>query len=247
MKTKRYIIANLCSVNGRSQSLFKTLESLYHQVDEIRLVLNGYPKENQMIVQLSPKITIVHADNSRGDAEKFYFIGEDNAAQDYHRRPVYQLVCDDDITYPENFAQVMCDAVDKYHKQAIVGLHGIILKPLPAPNYYNHRTVYWGFRDLEQDTPVHMVATCALAFFNKTLKGLSMQDFPVRNMGDIWLGLYLQKHQIPSICLKHKGDWMKYNAEEMKGVVTIFDQKYKKDETVDTEAINSIPEWKIFG
>jgi hypothetical protein len=208
-------IVGIASLPDRIESLEETIFSLYDQVDKIIIGLNNY-KEIPYFLDMK-KIECYLLDNSLGDAAKFYKI--DNYMNDYY------FACDDDIIYPNDYCDVLIEKCEKY--KSIVGLHGVILKK-PVTSYYKNRTVYHCLKPLNRDIEVDLLGSGACLIDTSMLK-ISINDFPIPNMGDIWLGDLCKKQNIPSYAIERGDNWLLYN-EKMNNKWTIFDDfKSKKD------------------
>jgi predicted DNA-binding protein YlxM (UPF0122 family) len=210
------IIVGIASLPDRVNCLEQTIYSLYDQVDKIIVGLNNY-EEIPSFLEMN-KIESYILDNSLGDAAKFLKI--DQFINDYY------FACDDDMIYPENYCQLMVEKIQKY--KSIIGLHGVnILKPVTS--YYKNRKVYHVFNELNEDIEVDLVATSSCAFKTSDIK-VSLSDFPIPNMADIWLADLAKKQNVKSIAIKREKSWLKY-CEEMEDKWTIYDEyKTKKDE-----------------
>jgi hypothetical protein len=174
-----------------------------------------------------------------GDAGKFY------AARNFRG---YYLSCDDDIVYPHNHVESMINSIEKYNKKAIVGYHGVIINNLNFKSYYSSRRVYHFNSELEKDTLVHILGTGILGFHTDNVK-ISIEEFPIKNMADIWLGSKSQAENIPMVCVRR--DSGLFNVNELSDVDSIYKNSKNKlhssQNTLDhqnNEIIKKLP-WKI--
>jgi hypothetical protein len=195
------IIASLASIPQREDILKDVVRSLYHQVDEIRIFLNGYsatPNFLQNDIKIITERSQIWGDD--GDAGKFFWASDPT--------PGYRLVCDDDIIYPIDYSQKLIQKIREYDNKAIIGLHGILLKQ-PIKNYYgkNERYVTHCRNEVNDDHTCHMLGTGAIAYHQKSIN-LSKYDFQFRNMADIWFGKKAQEQRVPLISMKRPHNWV---------------------------------------
>lgn len=218
-------IVGIASLPDRVECLEKTIHSLYDQVDKIIVGLNNY-KEIPFFLKLQ-KIDSYLLDNTLGDAAKFYKI------DDYQNH--YYFACDDDIIYPSNYCEILIEKSKKYN--SIVGLHGVnVIKPVKS--YYKNREVYHGFNNLKSDIEVDLVATSSCLIDTSILK-ISLKNFPIPNMADIWLADTAKKQNIKSYSIQRGDRWLVY-CKEMENKWTIYDDfKNKKD----YEQTKIVSEW----
>jgi hypothetical protein len=153
------------------------INSIYHQVDEIHVYLNGYDHFPDFLD--GSKIT-VHFDfntevGDNGDAGKFY------TYQD--QKDVYYFCMDDDLYYAPNYCEVMIERIEKYERKAVVGLHGIVLKDIQPEitSYYKDRYTFSFGSELPTAVCVQMLGTGVCAMHTSMLK-LTNKDFKHPNM-----------------------------------------------------------------
>jgi hypothetical protein len=226
-KVMKKKIVGIASLPERIDSLQDTIESLYHQVDEIIVGLNNYQSVPDFLNR--EKIQTYLLDNTLGDAAKFYKI------QDYPNS--YYFCCDDDIIYPDNFCDYLIEKSTQL--QAVVGLHGVTIRR-PVTSYYKNRIVYGGFQALDKDIEVDLVATSS-CLIDTELLNVSILDFLIPNMADIWLGDLCKKNNIKSYAVTRERNWIKY-SDKMKDKWTIFDEFKKKEDYHQTSVVSK---WKI--
>ena len=68
--------------------------------------------------------------NIKGDAGKIYGL------MDYDG---YVLLCDDDLIYPPDYADVMIGRLKSEEDKVIISCHGRIMRPKPVKNSYTDR------------------------------------------------------------------------------------------------------------
>ena len=147
-------ILNVASYK-RINSLIKTIESIYHQCDEINICLNNYdgdiPKQF-----LDEKINLIFTDNSKGDAFKFLNLENSDG---------YYLTIDDDLIYPPNYVEYMISNCKKYNNKKIIALHGKNFDEFPIISYYNSKKQIYHFLDEQnKDIKVQYGGTGVMCF-----------------------------------------------------------------------------------
>ncbi|MDZ7833005.1 MAG: glycosyltransferase [Desulfobacterales bacterium] len=195
------VIASLASIPSRKKVLEDVVRSLYFQVDEIRVFLNGYESVPSFLKndrRIKVERSQVWGDD--GDTGKFFWADDPP--------PGYRLICDDDIVYPADYAYRMIQELQKYNNKAVVGIHGILLKQ-PLQNYYdkNSRHVAHYRHQNTREYACHVLGTGAIAHHTEHVK-LSRNDFQFRNMADIWLAKKAQEENIPLISIPRPHNWI---------------------------------------
>ena len=218
-------IAQIASLPDRVKLLKQTIESLEPQMDRIFVYLNNYENIPSFIKKSKTTYGVL-CDNTHGDAAKFIDVEQYKGA--------YIFTCDDDIIYPPDYAAKMVEGVRRY--RCPVSLHGVVFRKLPIEDYYNdpHKIKYHCLREVINDVSVHVVGTGVLCYKYEHVQGLSLQDFPLRNMADIWFSKYCSDRGIARIVLKHDDDYLKY----LHPVNTIWDNSNHNCE-IQTDLVNS--------
>ena len=196
-ETRRDLIrAGVASMPTRARGLLQVVEDLYDQVDEIYVYLNDYQELPPGLARDS-RIRIFTGPDL-GDRGKFRFVEGFRG---------YYFSVDDDIHYPAFYVEQLVDGIERYSRNAIVGLHGSIL-PEPFIDYYvtSQRRILNLYADLAEDTFVHILGSGCCAFHSDTIS-LSIEDFTQPNMADVFLAENAQRLKIPRVVLAHGGNW----------------------------------------
>jgi len=211
----------------RDEFLFKTIDSIYNQADEINIALNSH-SEIPINLANDSKINCFITDNSIGDGFKFYKLNESNG---------YYFLIDDDFIYPENYAEYMIEKYNQYNQSYIVTLHGRTFFQYPVESYYRspHHNYAW-FKTQLNDIFVHFGGTGVMMFHTDLLK-FDYNEIKNLNMADIWIAKFANERGIRIVCLAHNEKYLKYQSEI--GNQTIFDM-YKFNDKTQTELTNSI-------
>ncbi len=225
------VSASLATVPDREDALSRTVNSLLPQVDCLRVYLNGF-KHIPAFLE-APQIEI--ARNSHhgdlGDSGKFFWCDDNDNS--------YLLTCDDDIIYPPDYVAKLIGAIERYKIGVIVGFHGIILKP-PVRSYYRDRKVFHCSSHLDEDQYVHMVGTGCAAWHSSTLE-MSLKDFKIPNMADIWLGRLCQKQEVPVLTVARNAGWI-----QIQDVSNTIFERCKNNDPVQTRIVNEVGMWRTF-
>lgn len=229
MGTKK--IVGIASIPKRKEALKKTIQSLIDQVDEIHVCLNGYPELPEYTYEF-PKVTFYMDEGDMGDANKFKKIAEVDG---------YYFSCDDDIIYPPDYVATLIGKLKEYNHKAIVTVHGRTAPSVPISNFYKGTTQYHCLLRQFEDIKVHMPGTGVMCFHTSTIP-VTMDDFKVANMADIWMGVLAQKYQVPVVCIEHAQGWIR--AQTIKEDSTIYNT-HKNRDAEQIKAVNSV-QWKIY-
>ena len=211
----------------RDVYLFKTIDSIYNQADEINIALNSHSKVPDRLLN-DPKINCYITDNSIGDGFKFYRLENSDG---------YYFTIDDDLIYPKNYAEYLIEKFEHYGGKFIVSLHGRTFLNYPILTYY--RAPHNNYRclgDLANDVIVHFGGTGVMMFHTDLLK-FSYKDILHPNMADVWVGKFANERNIKIVCLKHDQKFLGYQAEV--GNDTIFDHS-KFSDSIQTELVNKL-------
>lgn len=165
------IYATLATIPGREGLCRNTRLSLSRQVEDVHVVRSEIAGRTD-------------------DARKFY--------------PVvglrgYVLICDDDLVYPQDYADHMIQAVDRFDRKAVVTLMGRVVLGESSSYYLDKsaaRKFDWRIR-YHKDQPVHIPGTGVMAFHTDLMRPRFPDDFPEENMADLMIGAYCSDRGIP--------------------------------------------------
>lgn len=220
-------IVGMCTIPERISTLPRVLRSLHRQVDKIELALNGF-KEIPTFLKAFPKVNATLTTNEKGDANKYYSIG--------NHKNVYYLSCDDDIIYPYDYVSKMTRLADKY--KCLITVHGSNI-PRKLTNYYTGKVMKSHCLNSCNEVEVNIPGT-GVSCFNTSILNIDYNRFESPNMADIWVGLQCEEQGIKRIAIKHSKGWIKGGLN--KGRDTIYDS-HKYNCKIQTDLVNSI-KWK---
>jgi len=210
------IRACLASIPGRTESLRGTVDSLLGQVDRVSVYLNGYEDVPAFLENERIDVARSQDHGDRGDAGKMFWTG----AGDFD----YYISCDDDLVYPPDFAERMVAAVDEYHRSALVGCHGVLLKADPTDYYRSRAKLYHNGGEVVGAHSVHVVATSSLCWHRSI--PVRPQLFKHPNMADMWISAWANERGIPRIVIPHEAGWLQFTKHDGD---TIWDASRRRD------------------
>lgn len=197
------VFASLCSVPERVDLLRQTLNSLAPQVDALHVYLDRYPKVPDFVRDCHPQITVYLSRDYPGLRDNGKFLAL--AAQ---QLDCYYFTADDDILYPPDYVASLVRCIEKYGRQAVVGVHGVLL-PERADRYFTgYRKVLHFTRGLERDALVSNLGTGTVAFHAALLKGLDLGFFGDAGMADLYLSLFCKQRSVPMVAIARHDDWL---------------------------------------
>ena len=191
------VFASLATIPARESGLRRVVEALLPQVDALGVYLNEYTRVPSFLDREKIVVARSRDHGVRGDAGKFFWAGT---------RSGYQLVCDDDIDYPEDYVDRLVEGIERHGRRAVVGFHGCVLRDVVA-DYYTSRRLLHFTRALATDSAVHVLGT-GVAGYHASAISVSPEDFAAANMADIWLALLGQRQRVPFVCLRRAEGWL---------------------------------------
>lgn len=232
MQEKEPILCCLTTIPDRTLSLEQTVNSLLPQVDKIFIFLHGYTPVNlPSFLEGNDKIELAYDIEwgDKGDIDKFHFVNDLKG---------YVLICDDDLIYPEDYAERMIKAIERHNRKALITAHGTIVFPLPIVNYYMDRYCYPCLTDVLEEAEVQIGGTGVMAFHTDIKFDPILTD-KTPNMADIWVAIWARERNIPIYVEPHTGGWIK-ESEHIKQQNTISGRAFYNNFDMIKE-INSRP------
>jgi hypothetical protein len=229
-----HVTASMASMPSREPLLRQTVASMLPQVDALNVYLNGYESTPSWIIH--DKVQVIHSRDfgDLRDNGKFFFL--DALLHGYH------FTIDDDIVYPPDYVQKCVLKIEQYRRQAIVGVHGVILAN-PFVRFMQGRTVSHFKRGTSRDAFVNLLGTGTTAYHTDTL-GLSFADFPQPGMADVWLAIAAKRQRVPMVAIARPDQWLKPLAEADDDSLYSAAQR---DDQVQTQAILKYGPWSLDG
>ena len=224
------IAAGVASVPSREQGLKQAITALMPQVNEIHVFLNGYEDVPAWLLGRSG-INIYQSQqfDDLGDAGKFFGFS--------HTDCEYYLTFDDDIVYPEDYAEKLVAAAKKHN--APVGVHGSLLR-YPVSGYYGQsaRHVFHFANGNGIDRKVHILGTGTLCVEKKRLP--SLPKFYYRNMADIWFAKHCVESNIPQICVSRAENWLRPFGSDEDSIYKKNHQEFSTQKLIVEQLVESM-------
>lgn len=216
------VTVQIATLPDREVMLWQTVKSLYNQVDEIFIMLNGHTEEPK-IPDPSDKIRYVKLRNEYGDAAKVL---------NFNDRDGFVFFCDDDLAYPPNYCTYM---INKYRQLGgIITLHGkVFQRPARSAHAY-FRENYHCLHTVMGDHRVDTGGTGVMLLNTHDIK-IDISDFPRKNMCDIWLAKIAHAQKIPIFVVEHKAGWLTYLNPQS----TIWRSHTKEFDQYQVQVLNS--------
>ncbi|MDD2728271.1 glycosyltransferase [Malikia sp.] len=214
------VVATLCSVPERMDLLRRTLASLVPQVDALHVYLDRYDEVPAFVRACHPNLTVVLSRDRPGLRDNGKFLPFANL-----ERECYYFTTDDDIVYPPDYVAAMIRRIEHYGRQAVVGVHGVLLPERAAGYFSAFRKVLLFRNGLERDALVNNLGTGTLAFHSELLRGLDLSHFPQAGMADLYLSLVCKQRRIPMVAISRHDDWLL----EMEAPSTLYQEFVRND------------------
>jgi len=241
LKSKnKKIIGCMATYPGGFKTLRKTVESLlFNQkipLDKLKIHVNG--KVLVPNLPVDKRLEIYYSDINMTDIGKFVMTEGEVG---------YILTVDDDIEYPVDYVEKMVEAVNKYAKKSIIGVHGSIL-PLGPPvsrfsQYINLRRSLPFEYTICSHNVVNLIGTGTMAYHTDEIK-IPYKDFDHGRMVDLHIGVYAQNNKIPMIIIPRHRNWMKEIESEGERIWETANIDRNLQENM-IETINRINFWTI--
>ncbi|MES3709725.1 glycosyltransferase [Pseudomonas putida] len=197
------VVVSICSIPERAELLRKVLASLTPQVDAVHVYLDRYDSVPDFVKNCHSQVTVYLSKDYPGlrDNGKFLAFSSIN-------NNCYYFTADDDIIYPADYVTRMVRRINYYGRQAVIGVHGVLL-PEQAEGYFSsYRKVHIFNKGLERDALVNNLGTGTVAFHSSLLTGLDLSDFRTPGMADLYLSVFCKQRNIPMIALARPDNWL---------------------------------------
>ncbi|WP_426809310.1 glycosyltransferase [Pseudomonas sp. WOUb67] len=197
------VVVSLCSIPERTDLLRQVLASLAPQVDALHIYLDRYDSIPDFVRDCHPQVTVYLSKDHPGLRDNGKFLAFSALAED-----CYYFTADDDIVYPPDYVASMVRRIEDYERQAVIGVHGVLL-PEQAEGYFtSFRKVHMFKKELERDALVNNLGTGTVAFHSGLLRGLDLTHFGTPGMADLHLSVFCKQRDIPMVALARPEDWL---------------------------------------
>ncbi len=231
-KSREEVVVGIATYPSRLEALLDTIDSLVDQVDRIEICLNEY-EEVPYELQYYSKVRCSIPDYNTIDLGKFWRLSEASG---------YFLSCDDDLIYPEDYAESMVCSVRRYGG-AVSHLGRVLPVGRHCRSYYRDVAEYYHcIHEVKTDQRVHIVGTGVLAFHTDIVDQMEFDAKEERPLGiaDIQFSSVAEMAGVPLTSLAHSKEWIKHSTKIDLGE-TIYARSVV-DDTLPTLEANKI-EW----
>lgn len=210
IRNNKLITANMATFPSRSYIVEDTINSIYNQVDVIRIYLNEYKEIPNFCKR--PKIISILGDNLEASG-KFYWATNKNE---------YYFTIDDDIIYSDDYVYNMISAIQRFNDSVIITMHGGILKDKNMINTYYRNPVNkeggafqvaYNFGHFEKNDTFIQILGTGVSLFNTNAFPIDCREFLYTDSNDIEVSILAQKRKTPILMLNHKANYLKTNPK----------------------------------
>jgi glycosyltransferase involved in cell wall biosynthesis len=198
------VIASLCSIPERVDSLRQTLASLAPQVDALNIYLDRYDSIPDFVLGCHPRVEVHRSEKYPGLRDNGKFL-----ALSTQQQPCYFFTADDDIIYPPDYVASMIRSIEYYGRRAVVGVHGVLVPEYSEGYFSGYRKVLMFKNGLEADALVNNLGTGTVAFYSGLLRNLTLEHFPSPGMADLHLSVFCKRLGIPMIAVARPDEWLR--------------------------------------
>ncbi len=195
------ISANIATYKPRvnQKSLGRAIDSIYSQVDEIRIWFNECEPDLDILSRVNGHHKIKILGNSNL-ADNGKFISLDNITE-----PEIYLTCDDDLIYPPDYVKRMVEAIEHY--KCIVSFHGRQLLGTGIDYYTGHKSFHC-LHGVIHDEMVDVVGTGVCGFDTRYFHPKCLAFSPDQKMSDLIFSLEAAKQGKQMGVLSHAPKWI---------------------------------------
>jgi len=192
------VYALMATIPQREKALPKVIDSLYPQVDELRIVFNNYEKIPGWIKSKDKIQPLLNNPDKHTSNAIWLLMGGVSG---------YVFTCDDDILYPLDYVSKMSVKLsNKYNKRAVLTLYGEIVR-WPARNYKCGR-VSLGFQRKQPEDIVVDIGGVGCSLFHTNVLRPRMEDFPDIFSRDLWFAILAARNKLPIVSIESCRQWL---------------------------------------
>lgn len=197
------VVVSLCSIPERVELLRRTLASLAPQADALHVYLDRYESVPDFVRDYHPQVTVYLSRDYPGLRDNGKFLAFPALRED-----CYYFTADDDILYPPDYVASLIRRIEHYGRQAVVGVHGVLVPEETQGYFSGYRKVLNFTRELERDALVNNLGTGTVAFHSALLRGLDLGHFCEAGMADLYLSVFCKQRGIPMVAIARPDDWL---------------------------------------
>jgi hypothetical protein len=232
-----FIYAGMASIPDREDQMKKTISCIIPYVDRLFLLLNEYKEIPEWLSAYENITTYLGRRESfnMGDAGKFFGLNS------IREKDFFYFTLDDDLVYPQDYIWKMIRKIEQFHRKAIVGCGGYIMKS-QVSHFYKDRQISWHISmHNDKDRPVQILHT-GISAWHSSVMDFQPGECKKANMSDLWLALAAQKNQVPRILIQRSANWIVGQPNPIEK--TIYG-RYRDNCQEQTEVYNSLHEWDL--
>jgi len=223
------ISANMATFPLRKKASIKAIESIYDQVDVVRIYLNEYesvPKE-----YIRNKIEVVYSGVDLKSSGKVFWANEPNQ---------YYFCIDDDILYPSNYVDSTIRKLQEYDDDVIVSYHGRkFRKGQRVQNYFKGYLEYYHFgQEKIGDSEVEVIGN-GVSCWNTNNITVDWTKFSMLHMDDIFVSIQAKQQGKKRMVLEHTKNFLQPIETDN---VSLYKTYYRKS-AEQTRLFNSVNWW----
>lgn len=188
------VIFSMANIVERRNNLEDIINILLPQCDIFHLNLINYDEKINLDIK-SKKIIYHYYSDAGSEIRLIHYSKYTNG---------YYFTIDDDILYPKNYVDVM---LSNMNINPIVCVHGSIINLNKTEKYYENRKVYHFSRHLNKTTKVMFPGVGTSAFDISKIK-INHIDFKIKNMSDIYIGVFSAQQNITPISINRSKNWL---------------------------------------
>jgi glycosyltransferase involved in cell wall biosynthesis len=236
------ITACLATYPPRQDCLQDVVNSTFNQVDNLCLYFNRYSHLPQPIADL-----LNDTEKSKSLDFILDFSGKPKASGKFRwiDREGYIFTLDDDILYPENYFSHLIAWIEKFKRNAFIGVHGVIFATEVTSFHKDTKSSIiekFNFSEgLTEEKMVHLIGTGTLAFHASMISKHKEELYQLMNFRDGYenandecLAVFAKQKNIPMYIVPRKNDWLKSNKKMKYG---IFEEHFN-DATLSDSVVN---------
>lgn len=217
----------MATMPERTKNGIKVIDSIYDQVDFIRLYLNNFRNIPQ---EYKDDKILIHQGKDLKSSGKVFWAKNPNE---------YYFCIDDDIVYPSDYVNYSLSKLREYNDDVIISYHGRIFPNKKIKNYFKDHINYFHFdKENSKDVEVDVIGN-GVSCWNTNNINIDVKKFQYLYMDDILVSIQAAKQNKKRIVVSHSEEYL--NPLEKIGT-TLYDT-HKKNGRNQTKMVNSI-KWK---
>lgn len=204
-------VANMASYPARAHVLEEQVDRLLRQFDQINLCLNEFSAIPKELAKFD-RLNVFIPESDLKDVGKFVVLSKDEDI-------VFYL--DDDILYPENYAAVMADRLERFGGTPVaLGVHGVIYSDFlsaepPARMVTSFRM------GVEREYVCSQLGTGTVAVVGRHAVRLEQMQGSTRYV-DVRFAKICQENGVALVCVAREPSWLGELEEFVGNVDTIY-------------------------